>query len=48
VVGEVDGLGEGIRVGSELIGVGSSVVGSLLGAGDGTVEGSELGDGLGI
>jgi len=47
-VGEVDGLGVGIKVGWELNGVGSRVVGNFVGVGDGAEDGIELGEGLGI
>lgn len=39
VVGSAVGAGDGIKVGSSLNGVGSKVVGYLVGAGVGNVEG---------
>lgn len=42
------GDGEGIRVGSKLPPVGVRVVGGLVGLDVGTVDGMELGEGLGI
>jgi len=47
-VGSAVGLGEGINVGSVDSGVGSFVVGNLVGLGVGTTDGIELGDGVGI
>jgi len=42
------GLGLGIKVGSADNGVGSRVLGNLVGLGLGTRDGIELGDGVGI
>jgi len=47
-VGSAVGLGEGINVGSAESGVGSFVVGNLVGLGVGTTDGIELGAGVGI
>jgi len=46
-VGNAVGLGEGISVGSDDNGVGSSVVGNCVGLGVGIVEGNVVGDGVG-
>lgn len=48
VVGNAVGVGEGISVGWDDNGVGSSVVGSNVGLGVGIVEGNVVGDGVGM